>query len=62
MTSMSKIVYIDKLDDLFSKQNNTYQSTIKMKHVSVKARLYIDFGKTDKDPEVNILTLKNIKV
>ena len=33
-----------------------------MKHVSVKARLYIDFGKTDKDPEVNILTLKNIKV
>ena len=62
MTSMSKRVYIDKLDDLVIKYNNTYQSTIKMKHVNVNARLYIDFGKTDKDPEVNMLTLENIKV
>ena len=35
MTSMSKRVYIDKLDDLVIKYNNTYQSTIKMKHVNV---------------------------
>ena len=62
MTSMSKRVYIDKLDDLVIKYNNTYQSTIKMKHVNVNARLYIDFGKADKDPEVNMLTLENIKV
>ena len=28
MTSISKIVYLDKLDDLVNKHNNTYNSTI----------------------------------
>ena len=36
MTSTSKNVYIDKLDYIVNKYNNTYQSTIKMKHVGVK--------------------------
>ena len=35
MTSVSKIMYIDKLDDIVNKYNNTYHSTIKMKHVDV---------------------------
>ena len=30
MTSVSKHVYIDKLDDILNKYNNTYYSTIKM--------------------------------
>ena len=30
MTSLSKTVYIDKLDDIVNKYNNTYHSTIKM--------------------------------
>ena len=30
-TSMSKNVYIDKLDDIVNKCNNTYHSAIKMK-------------------------------
>ena len=29
MTSVSKNVYIDKLDDILNKYNNTYYSTIK---------------------------------
>ena len=33
MTSVSKNVYIDKLDDIVNKYNNTYQSTIKIKQV-----------------------------
>ena len=33
MTSVSKNVYIDKLDDIVNKYNNTYHSTIKMKSV-----------------------------
>ena len=33
MTSFSKNVYIDKLDDIVSKDNNTYHSTIKMKPI-----------------------------
>ena len=36
MTSISKIDYIDKLDDIVNKYNNTYHSTMKMKLDSVK--------------------------
>ena len=36
MTSVSKKIYIDELDDIFNKYNNTYHNTIKMKPVDVK--------------------------
>ena len=36
ITSMSKHVCIDKLDDTVDKYNNTYHSTFKMKPVDVK--------------------------
>ena len=36
MTSISKIVYINKLDNIVNKYNNTYHSTIKMRPVDVK--------------------------
>ena len=42
MTSISKKVHIDKLDDIFNKYNNTYHSTIKMKPFEVKLNTYID--------------------
>ena len=45
MTSMSKIVYIDKLDNIVNKYNNTYQRTIKVKPVDVKSCIYIHFNK-----------------
>ena len=41
MTSVSKIVYIDKLDGLVNKHNIKYR-TIKMKPVDVKFSAYID--------------------
>ena len=44
-TSISKNVYIDKLDDIVNKYSNTYHSTIKMKTASVKDNTYIDFDK-----------------
>ena len=52
MTSVSKNVYIDKLDDIVSAYNNTYHRTIKVKTVDVKDNTYIDFKKeiNDKDP------------
>ena len=51
MTSISKNVYIDKLDDIVNKYNNTCHRTIKMKPVDVKYNTYIDFDKkiNDKD-------------
>ena len=56
MTSISKKVYIDKLDDIVNKYNNTYHSTIKMKLVDVKSSTYIDFGVdiNDKDPKSKV--------
>ena len=36
MTLISKNVYIDKLDDIVNKCNNTYDRTIKMKLVVLK--------------------------
>ena len=42
MTSISKNVYMDKLDDIVNEYNNTYR-TIKMKSVDVKDNIYIDF-------------------
>ena len=51
MTSISKNVYIDKLDDIVNECNNTYHRTIKLKPVDVKDNTYIDFNKevNDKD-------------
>ena len=45
MTSVSKNVHGDKLDDIVHKYNNTYHSAIKMKPVDVKTNTYIDSSK-----------------
>ena len=40
MISVLRDVYIDKLDDIVNKYNNTYHSTIKMKPVDEKSSTY----------------------
>ena len=45
MTSISKNMYIDKLDDIVNQYNNKYHTTSKMKPVDVKNNTYIDFKK-----------------
>ena len=45
MTSITKNVYIDKLDDIVNEYNNTYHTTIKMKPIDVKDNTYIDTDK-----------------
>ena len=56
MTSVSKDLYMDKLDDVIGEYNNTYHRTIKIKPVDVKGNRYIDFKKEvkDKDPEFKV--------
>ena len=58
MASISKIVYIDKLDNIVNKYNNTY-STIKVKPVDVKASTNIDFNKENdkEEPKFEVVTL-----
>ena len=45
MTSISKNVYIDKLNAIVNKYNNTYHTTIKMKPIDVKDCTYINTNK-----------------
>ena len=56
MTSISKNAYIDKLDDIVNKYNNTYHKKIKMKPADVKPSTYIDSSieTNDKDPKFKI--------
>ena len=44
MTSVSKNLYINNLDDIVNKYN-IYHRTIKMKPFDVKSSTYIDFDK-----------------
>ena len=56
MTSISKNVYIDKLDDIVDEYNNTYHTTIKMKPIDVKDNIYINANKefNNKDPKFKV--------
>ena len=56
MTSISKNVYIDKLDDIIDKYNNTYHTTIKMKPIDVKDNTYINTDEeiNNKDPKFKV--------
>ena len=54
MTSISKNVLTDKLDDIVNKYNNTYHSKIKMKLVDVKSSIYIDSSNEIKDEDLNL--------
>ena len=56
MTSISKNVYIDKLDAIVNKYNNTYHTTIKMKPIDVKDNTYINTNKeiNYKDPKFKV--------
>ena len=49
MTSVSKNVYIDKLDNIVDEYNNTYHTTIKMKPIDVK-----DKENNNKDPKFKV--------
>ena len=56
MTSISKNVYIDQLDDIVDEYNNTYHTTIKMKPADVKDNTYINADKefNNKDPKFKV--------
>ena len=56
MTSVSKNVYINKLNDIVGEYNNTYHRTIKMKPVNVEDNTSVAFKKevNDKDPKFKV--------
>ena len=58
MTSVSKNVYIDKLDDIVNEYINTYHVTIKLKPVDVTDNTYIESIElprtNDEDPKFKV--------
>ena len=56
LTLISTDVYIDKLDGIVNKYNNTYHKTFKMKLVDLKSNTCINSSKkiNDKDPKFKI--------
>ena len=62
MASISKNMYIDKLDDIVKKYNNTYHISIKMKPVDVKDNTYIDFKKESNDKNPNFKVGDHVRI
>ena len=56
MTSISKNVYIDKLDDIVDEYNNKFHTTIKMKPIDVEDNTYINTDKeiNNKNPKFKV--------
>ena len=55
MTTVSKNVYIDVLNDILNKYNNTVQRTIKIKPVDVTGDSYVEYNE---DSNKKVLNLK----
>ena len=49
MTTISKNVYIDKLDDIVNISSDKYHSIIKMKPIDLKYGTYLDVGKENNE-------------
>ena len=59
MTSISKNMYIDKLDDIVDEYNNIYHTTIKMNPADVKDNTYVNADKeiNNKDPKFKLVIM-----
>ena len=62
MTSISTNVYIDKLDDIVNKSDNTVHRTIKMKPVAVKPSMYADFNEENNKESPKFKIGDNVRI
>ena len=62
LTSTSKNMYIDKLDDIVDKYNNIYHRTIRMKPINVNASTYFDFDVENNDKVLNFEVGDHVKI
>ena len=62
MTSISKNVYINKLDDIVNKYNNAYHWTIKIKPVDKNPSMYFDFNKENNKEGPKFKVGDNIRI
>ena len=62
MTPVLQNVYIDILDEIANKYNNTYHSTIKVKPVDVKSSTYTDFGIEDNEKYPKLKVVDPVRI
>ena len=55
-------MYIDKVDDIVNKYNNTYHRTIEMKPVDVKDNAYIDSAKEVNDKVRKFQVVDHVRI
>ena len=61
MSSISKNVFIDKLDDIVNEYNNTYR-TIEMKPVHLKSSTYIHFDVDNNDQDLKFKVGDHVRI
>ena len=56
MTAVSKNVYLDVLDDIVDKYNNTYHKTIGMNPIDIKSDSFAEYNEesNEKDPNLRV--------
>ena len=64
MTSVSKNVYIDKLEEMVNKYNNTYHSIMTMKTFDVRSSTYSNSSKdiNEKDPKFKFADIVRLSI
>ena len=62
MISISKNLYVDKLDEIVGEYNNTYHRTTKMKPIDVKDKKYIDFKKDVNDKDLKYKVGDHVRI
>ena len=62
MTSISKNVYIDKINDIVDEYNNTYYTTIKLRPIDVEDNMYINTDKEINDKGFKFKVCDHVRI
>ena len=55
-------MYINKLDDIVNKYNNTYHRTIKMKPVDISPSIFFDFNNENNNESPKFKVGRNLRI
>ena len=62
MTANSKNVYLNVLNDILDKYNNTYHKTIKMKPIDVKSDSYAEYNKESDEKDTKFKVGDHVRI
>ena len=62
MTSVSKNVYFDVLDDIVDEYNNKYHGTINMKPIDVKFDSFAEYNEESNEKDPKFKTVDHVRI